>query len=219
MYQYRGGLFLEEALQFGYTFVECRVGTLRLYWHLDHNDFCVDAKFFNYGHTDYSEIGELLCSTYHGWDLAEIRDTPVARMELLYDGDNRSAYIDVCRAVKQAFADYQDQKEFQAKLRLARAKKEKAWVPTSAVDHDWVSTPVEVRLATIRGILERDILPYVNADQGNLLVVSLEMDVIVGLKFEGTCTSCPSALGSTLHKVSDVLRDKVLSGLSVRLVT
>ena len=82
-------------------------------------------------------------------------------------------------------------------------------------DLDWESLSKEERIGVIAAVIEKDIQPYVSLDAGGVKVVDLKEGNEVIIAYEGTCTSCYSATGSTLSAIQQILRTKIDAGLVV----
>ena len=61
-----------------------------------------------------------------------------------------------------------------------------------------------------------EIRPFLNSDGGDISLVAIEDDKHVKVRLQGACTSCPSAIGSTLQAIEGILQTKVYFGLSVK---
>ena len=63
-------------------------------------------------------------------------------------------------------------------------------------------------------IVQQDIRPYVQLDEGNVKIQKIEGYKITIL-YEGSCTTCFSATGSTLNAIQQILRAKVNPNIQV----
>jgi NifU-like protein len=64
-------------------------------------------------------------------------------------------------------------------------------------------------------IIARDIRPYIELDAGGIQVIDLTTENEVLIAYQGSCTSCFSATGTTLSYIQQVLRAKVHPSLVV----
>ncbi len=80
---------------------------------------------------------------------------------------------------------------------------------------DWAPLTKEERLAIIRTVIENDIQPYIELDEGGVKIIDLRGDVEVVIQYSGSCTSCYAATGSTLTAIQQILRKKVHPGITV----
>lgn len=79
----------------------------------------------------------------------------------------------------------------------------------------WKELPLKKKLAVIEEVLDRDIRPYIALDAGGVEVINLLEDREVVITYQGNCTSCFSAIGTTLSYIQQVLRAKVHPDLIV----
>ena len=79
----------------------------------------------------------------------------------------------------------------------------------------WMELPLKKKLAVIEQVLDQDVRPYIALDAGGVEVLNLIQDKEVVIAYQGSCTSCYSAVGTTLSYIQQVLRAKVHPGLSV----
>ncbi len=79
----------------------------------------------------------------------------------------------------------------------------------------WKELTLKKKIAVIEEILDRDIRPYIALDAGGVNVLNLLQDKEVIISYQGTCTSCYSAIGTTLSYIQQVLRAKVHPDLVV----
>lgn len=79
----------------------------------------------------------------------------------------------------------------------------------------WMELPLKKKLAVIEEVLDRDIRPYISLDGGGVEVLNLLEDKDVIITYQGTCTSCYSAVGTTLSYIQQVLRAQVHPAINV----
>jgi NifU-like protein len=73
----------------------------------------------------------------------------------------------------------------------------------------WEELTDPQRIALISEVIAIDIRPYVELDEGGVEVKSMEGEATVVIGYEGSCTTCYSATGSTLNAIQQILRAKV----------
>lgn len=73
----------------------------------------------------------------------------------------------------------------------------------------WMELPLKKKIAVIEEVLDRDIRPYIALDAGGVEVLNLLQDREVIISYQGSCTSCYSAVGTTLSYIQQTLRNKV----------
>jgi NifU-like protein len=79
----------------------------------------------------------------------------------------------------------------------------------------WETLSQGQKIALIEEIIARDIRPYIELDAGGIQVLDLINGKEVLIAYQGSCTSCFSATGTTLSYIQQVLRGKVHPSLVV----
>jgi NifU-like protein len=79
----------------------------------------------------------------------------------------------------------------------------------------WKELPTKQKIALLEEVIASEIQPYIALDAGGVRVINLLEDREVIIAYEGSCTSCHSATGSTLHAIQEILRVKVSPDLIV----
>lgn len=79
----------------------------------------------------------------------------------------------------------------------------------------WEKLSKEQKLALIEQIIARDVRPYIEMDAGGITLLDLVDEKEVRIAYQGSCTSCFSATGTTLSYIQQVLRGKVHPSLFV----
>jgi NifU-like protein len=79
----------------------------------------------------------------------------------------------------------------------------------------WIDLPLKKKIAVIEEVLNQDVRPYIALDAGGVEVINLLNDKEVIITYQGSCTSCYSAIGTTLSYIQQVLRNKVHPQLTV----
>lgn len=79
---------------------------------------------------------------------------------------------------------------------------------TKEEEISWETLSHKEKLGWIHTILEKDIRPYLALDEGNVLIKALENDQL-HIQYEGSCTTCYAATGSTLQAIEGILRKKL----------
>ena len=67
----------------------------------------------------------------------------------------------------------------------------------------------EQKIQVIEEIIATEIRPYIELDAGGVQIVDLVDDRELIIAYQGACTSCYSATGSTLNAIQEILRSKV----------
>jgi len=79
----------------------------------------------------------------------------------------------------------------------------------------WMELPLKKKIAVIEQVLDEDVRPYIALDAGGVEVLNLLNDKEVIIAYQGTCTSCYSAVGTTLSYIQQTLRNKVHQAIEV----
>lgn len=79
----------------------------------------------------------------------------------------------------------------------------------------WLELPLKKKIAVIEQVLDQDVRPYIALDAGGVEVINLIEDKEVIITYQGSCTSCYSAIGTTLSYIQQVLKNKVHPQLTV----
>ncbi len=79
----------------------------------------------------------------------------------------------------------------------------------------WETFSKEQKLHIIEEVIGKEIRPYVELDAGNVKVMDFREEREVLIAYEGACTSCLSATGSTLTAIQKILRARVHPSLFV----
>lgn len=66
----------------------------------------------------------------------------------------------------------------------------------------------------IETVLEKEISPFIALDEGAVHIISIEGSCIT-IRYSGSCVSCYSATGSTLHAIQSILRQRVHPSIQV----
>lgn len=194
-----------------------------LYWLVDPDDgIIVDARFQMYGQSALIGAAEIACELMVGknYDQArrisselidkQVRDRP----EISAFPKETSPHINlVLGAIDQA-----------ADLCMDIPLPTNYIAPPAPMDigevleggyPGWENLAKEKKLSLIEEIIARDVRPYIELDAGGIQVLDLINGNEVLIVYQGSCTSCFSATGTTLSYIQQVLRGKVHPSLVV----
>lgn len=194
-----------------------------LYWLVDPEDgIVVDARFQAYGQSALIGAAEIACELAIGKNYDQARRIGAE----LIDKQVRD------RADEPAFP-----KETSPHLNLVLGAMDHAAdqcmdipLPTNYVappaPHDigeileggypgWETFTLKQKIGLIEDVIARDIRPYIELDAGGVQVIDLVNEREVLIAYQGSCTSCFSATGTTLSYIQQVLRGKVHPSLIV----
>lgn len=79
----------------------------------------------------------------------------------------------------------------------------------------WKELSTKQKIAVIEEVIDKEVRPYIELDAGGVRVLNLLEDREVIIAYEGACTSCHSATGSTLTAIQQILRTRVHPSLTV----
>jgi NifU-like protein len=218
--RYAGYFLAKEAEEKGVRLVTGREGNLCFYWLVDEADGVIaDARFQAFGPPPLLAAADLLSElalrkTYdqvsrisadfldaQARDKKESPAFPPPYATLL-----NQVLAAVDRAVHQCldipFAASHDLTPIEADLASGSG------IP------DWDSLPKDKQLLLIEEVISKEVRPYVELDAGNVKVVDLQHTVVT-IRYEGSCTSCHSSVGSTLTAIQQILRARLSPTLTI----
>jgi len=79
----------------------------------------------------------------------------------------------------------------------------------------WEDFSVEVKIKIIEEIIDKEIRPYIELDAGGVKILELKDHKEVMISYEGSCTTCHSATGSTLSAIQQILKLRIHPSLFV----
>ena len=79
----------------------------------------------------------------------------------------------------------------------------------------WEGFSKEQKIGWIKEIIDKEIRPYIELDAGGVNIVELKENDELHIAYEGSCTSCHSATGSTLSAIQEILRARLSPALTV----
>jgi len=79
----------------------------------------------------------------------------------------------------------------------------------------WEEFALDKKLHLIEEIIDKEIRPYVELDAGGIQIVELKDSHELFIAYQGSCTTCHSATGSTLSAVQQILRARVFPKITV----
>ncbi len=79
----------------------------------------------------------------------------------------------------------------------------------------WAEFPLEKKRAILEEVIAKEIRPYVELDAGGIQILELRGEKEVVIRYEGSCTTCPSSSGSTLSAIQKILKARVHPSLEV----
>jgi NifU-like protein len=79
----------------------------------------------------------------------------------------------------------------------------------------WENLDKSARKAVIEEVIQKEIRPYIELDAGGIQIVDLSDAHELFIAYEGSCTSCYSATGSTLNAIQQILQTRVHPAIRV----
>lgn len=79
----------------------------------------------------------------------------------------------------------------------------------------WEEFPIDKKVKIIEEVIDKEIRPYVEMDAGGVKIKELNEQNELIISYEGSCTSCHSATGSTLSAIQQILKARIHPQLTV----
>ena len=190
-----------------------------LYWFVDPSDgIIVDAKFQVFGPSFLIAAAEGACELLVGKNYDQARRVSAELLDIqLRDQPDRPAFPGealgglnlVLEAIDQATDTCTDIPLAEHYITPIPQENAHAGYP------GWLELSYEKKLAVIESVLNEEVRPYVELDAGGIQVQELVDDRELIIVYQGACTSCFSAIGTTLSTIQQILQTKVHPSLSV----
>jgi NifU-like protein len=224
------GFFLEEdALAREMKFVTGSEGSIedgnmiRFYWLVDQEDgIVVDSKFQVFGQSALIGAAEVACELIVGKNYLQAQrlsadlidkqgrdhsDTPSFPRETYPHLNLVLGAIEICAEQCSELPVSDSYLKTPVPLDMSEV------VPGGYPG--WKDLPIKQKLAVIEEVLDQDIRPYIALDAGGVVVLNLIDDRELIIKYQGSCTSCYSSVGTTLSYIQQIIRAKVHPDISV----
>lgn len=75
--------------------------------------------------------------------------------------------------------------------------------------------PAEHQRSVVEGVLDEEVRPFIALDGGGVTVLDVKDGCRVAIAYHGNCTSCFSAMGSTLGYIQQILRRQISPDIEV----
>jgi NifU-like protein len=79
----------------------------------------------------------------------------------------------------------------------------------------FASLSLKEKMRAIERVLDEDVRPYIALDNGGVELLNIKEPFEVLISYQGSCTSCFSAIGTTLSYIQQTLREKVHPEITV----
>jgi NifU-like protein len=196
---------------------------VKLFWLVDKEDgTIIDAKFQVFGQTALIGAAEAACEACIGknYDQASRLSTELIDRELRDKQDKPSfpnetfphlnLVLEAIETASQQCTDIPLPMSY-----VAPPVSSQSDAPSGEGYPGWEELPLKKKIAVIESVLDADVRPYIALDAGGVEVINLLGDREVIISYQGACTSCYSAVGTTLSYIQQTLRNKVHSDLVV----
>jgi len=191
---------------------------LCLYWWVDELDGVIaDAKFQALGPTALIAVVDATCELLLRKNFSQASRLSAELVERhLRDRKDKAALPDIClthlntvmeaidRAVQQC-AGISCEIDYQTPIASTHTQEDELRTEIEG----WEQLSDENKLEIIDKVIANEILPYIELDAGGVTVLGLRENHIVRISYQGSCTSCPSATGSTLAAIQRILQSQV----------
>jgi NifU-like protein len=194
-----------------------------LYWLVDPNDgIIVDARFQIYGQSALIGAAEIACELVIGknYDQARRISTDLIDKQVRDRPDvpafpkETSPHLNLVLGAMDNAAEQCMDIPLAANYVAPPAPRDIGEILEGGYP-GWETLTQTQKIALIEEIIARDIRPYIELDAGGIQILDLINGKEVIIAYQGSCTSCFSATGTTLSYIQQVLRGKVHPSLIV----
>lgn len=220
------GFFTQaDAEQRGMRCVVGREGTreegnaVALFWLVDPTDgIIVDAKFQLFGQSALIAAAEAACELLIGKNYDQAKRISAELIDIqLRDKPDHPAFPDETLGHLNLVIDAIDNGAEQC-ADIPLPTQYVTPIPQERESEGypgWLELSHEKKLAVIEAILDEEVRPYVELDAGGIQVQKLIDDRELVIAYQGACTTCFSAIGTTLSTIQQIMQTKVHPGLVV----
>lgn len=220
--RYVGSFNIQTAEERGMRYVVGKDKNISLYWLVDETDGVIaDAKFQVYGPIGLIAAAEVTSELVlrKNYDQAS-RLTADLIDQHVRDKKETPAFPKECDAYLNQVLSALDQ-AIQQCYDIPFA----ATYDTTPIENDfgeipggipgWPDFPHGQKVKIIEEVIDKEIRPYIELDAGGVNLLELHESGEVLISYEGSCTSCHSATGSTLSAIQKILKARVHPSLFV----
>jgi NifU-like protein len=221
-FRYAGLFTHAEAQEKGMRLVIGQEGHLRFYWLIDESDGVIaDAKFQAFGPISLLAAAEIaselvLRKNYNQASRisADLIDQHVRdKKEIPAFPKECDSYLNqVLSAIDTAV---QQSTDIPCSTDFDITPIERDFEEISGGIPGWEGFSIEKRLHFIEEVIDKEIRPYVELDAGGVTVLDLSETGELLISYQGSCTSCHSATGSTLTAIQQILKSRIHPSLTV----
>jgi NifU-like protein len=227
--RYVGFFTKEQSEERGMRLAEGKEGRIAdgnvvwLYWLIDPDDgIIVDAKFQLYGQSALIGAAEIACELVVGknYDQAKRISADLIDKQARDRHDEpafpkeTSPHLNLILGALENAAEQCTDIPFASTYTAPPAPRDIGETLEGGYP-GWAGLTIKKKIAVIEDVIARDIRPYIELDAGNVQILNLLNDREVIIAYQGSCTSCFSATGTTLSYIQQVLKAKVYPDLIV----
>ena len=220
------GIFTtEDAEARGMQYVQGRAGfategnALAFYWLIDPTDgVIVDAKFQAFGQAALIAAAESACELVVGknYDQAKRIGADLIDKKLRDKTDLPAFPEETILHLNLALEAIDDAVDRCDGIPLAPAYVSPVPQTESSGGYPgWSSLSHPQKLAVIERVLDEEVRPYVELDEGGIEVQELINNKEILIAYQGSCTSCFSSIGATLSTIQQIVQTKIHPDLIV----
>jgi len=192
--------------------------TVHLYWLVDPADgVIVDARFQVFGQTALIAAAEIACTLLIGKNYDQAKRMSAELIDKhVRDHPDFAAFPPHTLSHLNLVVDAIDDAAEQC-LDLPLSLTYVSPVPVTPGESypGWETLPHEKKLAVLEQVIETEIRPYIELDAGGIEIVELKVSGELVIRYQGSCTSCFSSIGSTLTSIQHIMQAKVHPSLKV----
>lgn len=192
---------------------EIKGATLIFYWQVDESDgIIVDASFQLFGPPLLLGLADITCElmmrkSYEQIsrlkaDLIEKQAAPLTEQDYSY------LNLILC-AIDEAVQKCLDIPIDEVQTPFALDDDEEFTLPPN-----WQNLPKAEKISHIENLLNKEVRPYIELDAGGIEIVDLENNELT-ISYQGACTTCYAATGSTLSAIQQIVRTKIDPAITV----
>jgi NifU-like protein len=79
----------------------------------------------------------------------------------------------------------------------------------------WETLPKPEKIRVVEEVIQKEIRPYIELDAGGIQIIDLSDQHELTIAYQGSCTTCYSATGSTLNAIQQILQTRVYPSITV----
>lgn len=218
------GLFTPyDAKERGMRLVIGQEKKLRLYWLVDESDGIIaDAKFQAFGPIALLAAAEIVSelSLRKNYNQASRISADLIDQHVR-DKKEISAFPKECDSfLNQVICALDDAVQQCADIPFASADYDMTPIERDFEEIEggipgWEQFSMEKKIHILEEVIDREIRPYIELDAGGVKILELKENNELIISYQGSCTSCHSATGSTLSAIQQILKARVYPELTV----